>query len=483
MTKEQFYEWLRQGVGRRVALVEVDTDTPRLLSTVPYATAPGDAPANVAYQAVVAQGFAFSEALSLSGNPSISVGDIGIHNEDGVLDDWLSDVWTNRAVRVYVGDVSWPRGHFQLVFAGLVAELTASNTKRLNIVLRSALDRLNSPVTDAVLGGETANKDRLIPVCLGECHNAAALLVDPDPAGHIFQVHDSDVEHIIEVRDNGVPVLFTDVGGGKFQLHTSPKGTITASVQGRLPYTHTVAGCVQALATSYGAPAQRLAAADIDTAQLAAFDAAHPQPVGVYLGDRANVLQVCQTLATSVGAQVIATALGKLRIVKLGLPGAGAPVALGPDDYVQGSLKMRDRPEVIAGVKQGYCKNWTVQDALDTRIPAEHKDLYAQEWLTVTARDDAVAAAYKLYADIAQQDTHLLREADAQAEAARRLALWSVQRTVYQVECFAHMLQLELGQAVTLAAPRWGLGAGKAGVVIGLQRDWIKGRVTVEVLT
>lgn len=481
MTQDQFYEWLRTGGGRRVALVEVDTDAPRLLSTVPYVTAPSDTPANAAYQAVVAEGFAFSESLSLDGNPSVSVGDIGIHNEDGLFDGWLDDVWTNRAIRVYIGDVSWPRADFQLVFAGLVAELTASSAGRLNIVLRSALDKLNSPVADVALGGSTTNKDRLLPVCLGECHNVVPLLTDP--AQHEYQVHQGAIERLIEVRDNGVPVGFSSMGGGKFRLTASPAGQITASMQGRTPYAATVTGIVQALATQYGAPYQRMTAADLDAAQLATFDAAHQQPVGVYLPDRANVLQTAQVLAASVGAQVVCSSLGKLRVVKVALPGTGTPVDIGPDDCVLGGLKMRERPEVIAGVKLGYCCNWSVQDNLGTGIPEEHKDLFAQEWLTVTARDEAVAAAYRLYADIPQQDTYLLRESDAQAEANRRLALWSVQRTVYQVECFAHMLSLELGQAVSLKADRWGLAAGKAGVVVGLQRDWIKGRVTVEVLT
>jgi hypothetical protein len=43
------------------------------------------------------------------------------------------------------------------------------------------------------------------------------------------------------------------------------------------------------------------AAADIDAANFAAFDAAHPQAVGVYLTDRTNVLDCRQGLAASVG--------------------------------------------------------------------------------------------------------------------------------------------------------------------------------------
>lgn len=480
MTDTDFLAWLDRG-GMRAALVEVDTDTPRYLCTVPYTTLPSDTPANRAYMPVLAQGFAFSEALSLDGQPSISVGDIGLHNEDGLLDSWLDEVWVNRAIRVYIGDVTWPRSDFRLVFSGLVSSITANARNRLSIVLRDALNRLNAPVTDATLGGATSNADRILPVCLGECHNVSPLLIDP--AQHEYQVHQGAIERLIEVRDNGVPLTVTPtLSAGKFKLTAAPAGAVTASVQGRTPYSNTVAGAVQALATSYGTPDQRLTSADLDAAQLAAFNAVHPQPVGVWLGDRGNVLQTCQELAASVGAQVVTSREGKLRIVKLALPGAGAPVQIHPKDYVNGSLAIRERTSVVAGVKLGYCKNWTVQESLDTGIPAAHKDMFAQEYLTVSARDDDVAQAYKLYADIPQVDTLLLTEADAQAEAGRRLSLWKVQRTVYRVECFAHLLLLELGQAVTLFGDRYSLDSGKSGVVVGLQADWISGRVTVEVL-
>lgn len=481
MTDAEYQAWLVRG-GLRAALIEIDTDVPRYLSTVPYTTLPTDTPANRMYLPVVARGFAFSERLSLDSNPSISAGDIEIHNDDGALDGWLSDVWVNRAIRVYIGDVNWPRADFRLEFSGVVADLTSSSADRLNIVLRNKLERLNTPVSEATLGGTTPNKDRLLPVLLGECHNVEPLLTDP--ANHEYQLHSGSMERVIEVRDNGVPLSNTTatLGAGKFRLGNTPAGAITASAQGRTPYGNTVAALVQVLATQYGTPTERLTAGDLDAASLAAFAAAHPQPVGLWLPDRANVLQCCQQLAASVGAQVVMSRQGLLRLIKVALPGTGTPVAIGPADYEARSLSIKQRTEVIAGVKLGYCRNWAVQTSLDTGIPPAHKDLYAQEWLTATARDAATASAYRLHAEPPQADTLLLRGADAQPEAARRLALWKTPRTVYGLRGYAQLLTLELGQPVTLTAPRWGLGEGKAGIVIGLQRDWIAGRCDVEVL-
>lgn len=481
MTDAEYQKWLVHG-GYRAALIEVDTDMVRYLSTVPYTTLPSDTPANRAYLPCVARGFAFSERLSLDGNPSISGGDIELHNEDGALDAWLSEVWVNRAIRVYIGDVSWSREDFRLEFSGVVADLTSSAADRLNIVLRNKLERLNTPVAEDLLGGNTANKDRLLPIVLGECHNVEPLLVDP--ASHEYQVHSGPMERLIEVRDNGVPLSNTTatLATGRFRLGGTPAGTLTVSAQGRTSYQNTVGDLVRTLATAYGTPSERFASEDLDTVSLEAFNLENQQPVGLSLPDRANVLQCCQQLATSVGAQVVMTRQGLLRLVKVALPGMGEAVAIGPSDYEVRSLSIKQRTEVIAGLKLAYCRNWTVQTSLDTGIPPEHKDLFAQEWLTVTARDAAVAATYRLHAEPAQVDTLLLRGSDAQTEADRRLALWKVPRTVYGLRGYAQLLTLELGQRITLTAPRWGLDAGQQGIVIALQRDWIAGRCEVEVL-
>lgn len=480
MTDQEYAQWLVKG-GYRVALIEIATDTPRYLSTVPYMTLPTDTPSNQSYLPVVAGGFAFSEKLSLDGTPTFSVGDIELSNEDGRLDPWLDDVWVNREVRVYIGDADWIREDFRLEFSGVIADIDSSSPDRLNIVLRSKLERLNSPLAEATLGGTTTNKDRTLPTLIGECHNIEPLLVDP--ANHEYMIHNGAIERVIEVRDNGVPLsnITPYLTTGKFRLGNTPAGTVTVSAQGRTPYTNTVAGAVQALAVNYGTPSERLQVEDLDTVSLTAFDAANPQPVGIFMADRSNVLQVCQELAASIGAQVVMSRQGLLRLIRLAMP-TTSTTTISQSDYEVNSLTIRDRTTVVSGVKLGYCKNWTIQESLDTGIPAEHKVLFGQEWLTVSAQNPTVAAMYRLYAEIPQVDTLLLRNIDAQAEADRRLALWSVPHTVYGFSGFAQLLTIELGQAVTLKGDRWGLQAGKIGIVISVERDWINGRCEVEVL-
>lgn len=132
-----------------------------------------------------------------------------------------------------------------------------------------------------------------------------------------------------------------------------------------------------------------------------------------------------------------------------------------------------------------------MQDNLETGIPTEHKDLFNKEWLEVVASSPSVAEEYRLTAEPDLETTYLLRRVDAEAEANRRLALWSTSRTVYRLRGYAHLLTLELGQKVRLRGSRFGLQPrveggvvydGKVGVVIKLQLDWIARRATVEVL-
>lgn len=482
MTEIEFTDWLKKG-GRYTLLVEVDTTVPRYLSTVAYTTLPTDSPANRVYSPVVSGGVAFTETLPLDGSATLSVGDIELNNDDGLLDSWLDDVWVNKPIRIYIGDVSWVRADFRLIFTGIVDNINSRAANRLNISLRDKLQRLNTPVSETLLGGTTSNKDRLIPLCFGEVHNVEPLLVDP--ATLKYKVHGSAIERLIEVRDNGVPVSINEsLIDGTFTLVAQQAGTITCSVQGDKPttYSNRIADTITRLVTGYGKVSDRLTTADIDTAQFAAFNTEHPQPVGVYLNDRSNVIEVCQQLASSVGAQISMSREGLLRLLKITLPTTGTPLVVTPSDYVAKSLEIKERVDVKAAIKVGYCKNYTTQTGLNTGLPASHKDLFMQEYLSVTAKNQSVADTYKLNTEPVQTDTLLLTESDATAEANRLLTLWQQPRTVYKFVGYSHLLTATLGQALTLVSPRFGLSEGKTGIVVGIQSDWVSRRVTIEVL-
>ena len=484
ITDSQFAAWLDDSGAQRVMLFEVGVksagvDITRYLSTKPFIGS-----ADTPYQAIVAGGLKVTESISMNSDASLSAGDIEIYNGDGARDAWLDDVWTNQPVSAFVGDVRWDRADFRQVFAGTIIDIGSKSRDRLNLRLANKLELLNTPVTDVKIGGSATNPDALVPVLLGECSNISPVQTDPNTLEYAFG--DGVNEGVIEVRTDGKPrgavTVTPDTGRFVFYEAVGP-GVVTCSAQGTKfngAYVNTISQLVQYLVTQRGKSTTRFTEEDLDVAQLAAFDAANPQPVGLFLAERTNVLVACQQLASSVGAQLVPSMAGKLRLIQFAMP-AVATTDIPRSQQLDRSISIVNRAEVAAAVKIGYCKNWTVQANLQTSLPAAHKQLYAQEWLSVTAVDAAVQATYKLDTEPDMVETCLLCHADAQAEANRRLEIVKVPRTTYRFDATPAQLLTELGQAVTLFSNRFGLAAGKVGIVTSRSVDWGTLRSTLEV--
>lgn len=310
-------------------------------------------------------------------------------------------------------------------------------------------------------------------------------------------------EKVIEIRDNGVPIynstltsnVTINLTAGTFKLLKSPVGTITASVQG-IPlnmnlttgavtssYKNTITNAVTIICTKYGNPDTRLTSSELDlSTNLSSFDSANNQPIGYIISDRDNVLNVCQTILSSIGAQLYTTKTGLLRILRLGIPTSDTLVAITDRDIIQHSLGISNRVPVVGTTKLGYCKNWTVQGDLTTNIPPSHRDLMAQEWLVSKSTDPTTKLTYKLDTDPTQKDTMLIASLDADLESARLTTYFKTPRTVYKFTGTSRLFILKLGQAVTLTHNRFNLTSGPSGQVVGLNYNWVAGTIDVEVI-
>jgi hypothetical protein len=484
ITDAQFAAWLGDSSAQRVMLFEVGVksagvDTIRYLSTKAYIGS-----AATPYQAVVAGGLKVTESISMDSEASLSAGDIEIHNGDGARDAWLDDVWANQPVNAFLGDVRWDRTDFRQVFAGTIIDIGCKSRDRLNLRLANKLERLNTPVTDVKIGGNATNPDALVPVLLGEGSNISPVQTNPSTLEYAFG--DGVNEGVIEVRTDGKPrgAVTVTPSTGRFVFNEAVgTGVVTCSAQGTKfngAYVNTISQLVQYLVTQRGKSTTRFGAADLDATQLAAFDTANPQPVGLYLTERTNVLVACQQLASSVGAQLVMSMTGKLRLIQFAIP-TSATTVIPRSQQLDRSITIVNRPEVAAAVKIGYCRNWTEQNNLQTSLPAAHKALYAEQWLSVTSEDPMVKATYKRDSEPSLIETCLLRKTDAQVEADRRRDIVKVQRTTYRFEATPAQLLTELGQAVTLFSNRFGLAAGKVGIVTSRSVDWGTLRSTLEV--
>jgi len=479
----QYAAWLEDSTAQRVTLYRVGClsggqPVIRRLSNRHF-TGPAAAP----YSAVVAKDLEISRSISMDGDAKLSAGDVEVWNVSGELDGWFADVWANQRVEVYVGDARWDEADFRLSFVGNLADI-AYGADRTTLVLkfRDALQRLNTPLSEAKFADGT-----LIPGAFGEVPNmtpkydsvtgrwyyhwaAAEGLCLPDLARTDGKARKLDVA---EEQANGRFAFTAAVG----------PGAVTCSVQGDKTggvYRNRIAQLVQLFATQYGKESTRMTASDMDAANLAAFDAANPQPVGLAILDRTNVLTAAAQLASSKGAQVIPSMLGKLRLIQYAIPSA-ATLSIPRSMQVQDSLVPIGRTTPAAAVQIRFCRNYTVQPNLQTSLPADHKQLFATEWQTYTAIDAATQAAYSQYTDPTPIDTCLLTPADARAEAERRLAIVKVPRATYRVELTPAGMLVELGEGRNLFSDRFGLDAGKPGLVTSLTTNFGTYAVTAEV--
>jgi hypothetical protein len=515
-TKAELVAWLKSTNTTRVVLVEIQNvivyDHPPIpggttpangstktfyLSNKPYAST------TRLYDACISGGVSFTESISLTGSPTIGYGDIEVFNaidsdRKGERDWWLRCIWDAKLVNILIGDVAWAYADFYNIFTGTVRGIDSKGRTSLNLILTDRMQELNVAVSDTVLGGTTTAKDKLVPLTFGECFNITPLLADPTVPS--YKVHTGRIERIIEVRDNGAPVSFSgnistaNLNAGTFALTYPPYGTITCSVQGSAPggvYRQYVGEIIRHILTSYG---RQLSDANyIDNASFTAFDATNSSKAqaGIYLEGRENVLDVCNRLANSVGAYVTLGLDGKFRLTQLkaDITGITPDFVVTQTDMETNSFVVREKVPVQGSVKLSYCKNWTVQPSgLAAGLVAPNVSVLGYENYYVSNFDQTTLTQYGQTKEPPAKETLLITETsgvttitDATKECDRLVALYKTPRFIYSATYFSHMLVAEIGQTIQITHPRYGLGSGKIGTIVEINRDWLKGRVTLGV--
>jgi hypothetical protein len=525
--------WLESRTAIRCILVEVYTrkngiETPFYMSNIGYLTEDS----LTSFLPIVSTAMSVTETLSLDGSLSMSFGDIEINNLNGEYDSWLDSstyIWVNRGIKVYIGDPSWVctnlatvRTTFKLVFDGVIADIDSRDRETINIRVRDKLEKLNTPITEVTVGagvgvwpGGQNNQDTIRPIVFGEVFNMTPLLIDPSTQEYL--INNGNTELLIELRDNGVPIYThngttailpmpgsgtINLSTGKVRLGRALAGSLTASVQGvtgiinfdtgaytSTTYKNTIANLIAIIVTQYGKTdiSTRLTSADIDLVNFKAFDTINTQAVGLLINDKVNMLEACQELAGSIGAQIFMTKEGKLQILRLGsLITTGLSISTITDnDILHHSLSISAKTEVVAATKIGYCKNWTTQNGLQTGIPDVHKEYFTRETIPITSIDSTTQTLYKLNSEPEEKSTLLLDSTDATNEASRLNSINILPATVYTFTGTSKLLSLILGQQVTLIHTRFNLynsGSGRIGQVISLSPNWSSGTIEVEVL-
>lgn len=458
------------------------------LSSKPFVSAPTDTNPNIYYDACIVGGINFTESISLTNIVSIGYGDIELDNSDYTKDFWLTDyIWANKNIQLLIGDASWNRDDFRPIFNGTIVDLSSRSPSSLNIILADKLQKLNVPISEVLLPTIDSASEVLIPVTFGEVFNVTPIKSSTIVDTLQYQVHTGPIEDIIEARDNGVPVSITkSLSTGQFTLNQNPYGQITCSVQGAKSgvYYNTISNIIKNIVKNYGISGGVLTDADIDLTNFADFETGNPQPVGVYSASRENMLVICNKLASSVGAQLVFTSTGLLRLIKLSLPPTGTTsYNVGPNDFEYNSISISEKSVVRAATKVSYCKNYTNQRGnIAAGVPSNNKTLFEEESLFESTIDLTVQSNYKLTSEPIAEETTLLKQSDAISESLRRNNLWKEPRLIISFKAFGHLLPVELGDTIYLTDERFGLSGTQAGLVIRISRDWLNNRITIGVL-
>lgn len=463
------------GAFSTVASVEVV----RRLSNRAYRNGAPDAP----YAAAIAQDLRTVEAITADGKPRVSASEIKVWNPNGERNSWLGDVWYNRDLFVYLGDRRWPESDFRLMYVGVIEDVCSTPTSpdsdpSLTVKLRDVMDRLNAPVSEL-----TMPDGSIWPHAFGEACNITPKLKSLVPLEYTY--HPTATEGVIGARVEGMTrelvVNKPAAGAIEFQTAIGP-GTVTLSVQGDKTggvYRKTIAQLVRLLVQSYGREGERFADSEIDLANFAAFDLAHPYAVGDYMTERRLVIDQVARFASSVRAQLVPSMVGKLRLLRCRVP-ATAAAEIRTSQYLAGSLVELSRRKVVGAVVVGYCQNHTPQPNLASRLKPAFKAMFAAPWRATQPRvNEQTVTRYRLTRAAAMIETRLLNEADAIAVADDLLAEDSEQRTDYAVTGTRSLMLQQLGQGVILYGKDYDLQSGKVGQIRLREIDFDYRKLTV----
>lgn len=481
--------WLAADNKSRIVLVEAQAYSggllvTRYMSNYPFVSAPADTPANQAYDDLVLSIPQFTTKMSeqFTGQSTPSWGDAEIANENGDRDSWLDDAWDGRSLKLYLGDKSWPKSDFRKILDGTIADIYAKDQRTLALKIRDKQWALNVPAQTNMITGTTANTDLPKPLCYGQCFNTEPVLIVA--ATHQYQDHDGAVNAISTVYDNGVGVGSTPtIANGTFVLTAAPAGRITADMQGAKPggaYLTKCADIMQHLITTHST----LTAGDLDAASFTAFNITAAQALGLYVRDRQNLIELLDALIKSVGGWYGFSRDGLLQLGRLEDPTGGVSVLdLTNDDVVEGSIRCIRRIPALTTIRLGYRKNWTVQtDGIAGAATEARRADLASDYLVSKALDASIKTAHPLALEPDLEGTLMTVQADCDAEAARRLALWGVTRNVYALDCFSAPARVSIGQVIKLTHPRFGFTAGAKAVVVSITEQPTKNRLSLEIL-
>lgn len=491
-TDAEIRRWVNDDSNYRVVLAEIGVlgqlstghanASVVLMANWPFVTKGSDSPPDQVYDDIIVKVPTLRAAANeqLVGRSTLSFGDLVVKNEDGVRNAWLSWNWDGRECDILLGGVGWRKWDFFRVLSATVQEVYAPRQDQIGFKIRDKGAVLNRKMQTEVVGGSEADAGAPQPIPLGRVFNIEPVLKDHAALRYKFADADlSGATGITDVRDGGLTVAYTaDLANGELTLTSSPTGRVTMDVTNDLADgSVTKSGNThrRALQTiiedrcELGAGSTYLGAR---SGSLANF--ATDAPIGLYLRDEANAIDVMDEIVISAGGFWYPNAQGLFCAAQLRIPSAPYDHVLLEDDLL-GDLAI-DKILLPAEVAQlGYLRNWTPQpDGLVGGVSAANRALYGAQ-----AQFTAIAPTYT---SLDQPANHALRRRlknrialfqdapDAETEVARLDAIY---RKTCAIASFTTRFNgpfYDLGESLHLTHSKYGFEGGRAGVIVSFEK-------------
>lgn len=486
-------------------LAEITAYDPGSSSVITWRFASGQGYDNAGtfYEPRIENPATFSRSIGgggFGGRASGSYGELTLINNDGALNALADDYFDGRTLTLKVGNAGMAYGSFQTVMAATI-ETVAMERQRVSVRLRDRAITLDTPFSavkyagtnslpNGIEGTSDDIKDQYKPRILGRvalmtpvCCNTSKL---------IYQVNAGAVDSIVNVFDAGAYLSrSTDYtsqsdmennapasgtfrswpAGGCFRLGSSPYGALSACVAERWLYTdNTAAGLIQRILTEIGYTGSDWVAADFTT-----LNQANAGSLGVIVSDGETTASLLDRITQSVGAWWGFDRINRFRIARLDAP-SGSPAATFTDSDI---IELERQPDTTP-------PNWRTTIQADTNYAVQDKKSLAgvvtldrAGWFEQASREQTAESATvkstRLLADETTTETLINGISIAAAEAARRLALYSVRRdtvTLTVADPLSRYGAVDIGSVVNLTTSKLGYGSGKLFTVTGIAVDY-----------
>ncbi len=243
-----------------------------------------------------------------------------------------------------------------------------------------------------------------------------------------------------------------DLTTGKIYLDQKLAGVLTVDF---------VAGSTDAATIVISA----LGAADVDPVSKLHFQATCSQPVGIYVAERRNRIDVAADVLSGLGAWYSRSREGMMQFGRIEGNPATYDAELNAEDLIGPFSFVLD--EIIPPKKMhrlAYRKNWTKQDTVFAGASADNRALYAGDYsasLPIAGTDTGATGSFHALAQKPDVIPSMLTySSDAQTEAARRNAMYFGWGAIFSCDAGLIGGSFDPGMVLKVTHPRFGLSGG-----------------------